>query len=128
MKNTTKRTLHLTGIAAIAIASLSASGGVLADNYRYEQRLEAGRHEGRHQQRYEKRYEPSSRFAHGYRGREVLVVHYVERPRIIERRVIVERPLYYAPAAVSYNPPSPSLGQMLGGIIGVVIDEQNYRR
>ena len=128
MKNTTKRTLHLTGIAAIAIASLSASGGVLADNYRHGQRLEAGRHEGLHEQRYEKRYEPSSRFAHGYRGREVLVVHYVERPRIIERRVIVERALYYAPAAVSYNPPSPSLGQMLGGIIGVVIDEQNYRR
>ena len=128
MKSTTSRTLHLTGIAAIAIASLSASGGVLADNYRYEQRLEAGRHAWRHEQRYEKRYEPSSRFAHGYRGREVLVAHYVERPRIIERRVIVERPLYYAPAAVSYNPPSPSLGQMLGGIIGVVIDEQNYRR
>ena len=128
MKNTTKRTLHLTGIAAIAIASLDASGGVLADNYRYEQRLETGGHAWRHEQRYEKRYEPSSRFAPGYRGREVLVVHYVERPRIIERRVIVERPLYYAPAAVSYNPPSPSLGQMLGGIIGVVIDEQNYRR
>ena len=128
MKSTTSRTLHLTGIAAIAIASLTASGGVLAENYRYEQRLETGGHAWRHEQRYEKRYEPSSRFAHGYRGREVLVARYVERPRIIERRVIVERALYYAPAAVSYNPPSPSLGQMLGGIIGVVIDEQNYRR
>ena len=124
MKSTTSRTLHLTGIAAIAIASLAASGGVLADSYRYEQRLDTDRHAWRHEQR----YEPSSRFEHGYRGREVVVAHYVERPRIIERRVIVERPLYYAPAAVSYNPPSPSLGQMLGGIIGIVIDEQNYRR
>lgn len=128
MKNATSHTLRLTGIAAIAIASLAASGGVLADSYRYGQHWEADRHEGRHEQRYENRYEPSSRFEHGYRGREVVVAHYVERPRFIERRVIVERPVYYAPAAVSYNPPSPSFGQMLGGIIGVVIDEQNYRR
>ena len=123
MKTTTLRVLCLGGLAA---ASLAASGGAFArehhDSARYE-RFE-------HNERYERERYEHGRFDRGHHGHAVVLTRYIERPRVIERELIIERPVYYGRPVAVYAPPplSPSIGQMVGGIIGVVIDERNYNR
>ena len=110
MKTTPLRALCL---ATLAAGSLAASGSLFArdfdsrGDYRGEARFERHVDYGRYDH-YDRRYGPRH---------EVIVSHY--RPRIIVREVIVERPVYYAPAPVVY---SPSIGQVVGGLIGGVID------
>ncbi len=120
MKTTHLRALCL---ATLAAGSLAASGSLFARDfdsradYRSEARFERHAHEVRDHVRYDhydRRYGPRH---------EVIVSHY--RPRVITREVIVERQAYYAPAPVAYTP---SIGQVVGGIIGGVIDNNGYNR
>jgi hypothetical protein len=124
MKTTTMRVLCLAGLAA---GSLAASGGAFARDNDY--------HGPYREVRYEQRYEQNGRFDrydhydHGSYGRrhEVVVTRYESHPRYVERRVIVERPVYVSQPVVAYAPP-PSIGQVIGGLIGGVIDENSYNR
>ena len=103
--------LRLLGLAALATASLAASGSLFADeshhgNYGQYQRYEHGRH--------------------GWHRGGVAAPYWVY-PRVIERPVVYARPVYVPPPVVYYPPPpSPTMGQAIGGAIGVVID-QNQR-
>ena len=133
MKSANLRVLCLAGLA---VASITASGSLFARDYdRRDFRDYRGpshsvrdmRHDHRSEYRGRfDRFDRHDRFEHRGHGprREVVVTHYNAAPRVIERRVIVEQPVYYAP--VNYAPP-PSLGQVLGGFIGGVIDEQANR-
>jgi hypothetical protein len=109
--------LRVLCLVTLATGSVAASGSLFARDfdyrgeYRSEARFERHEDRGRDHWRYDhydRRYGPRH---------EVIVSHY--RPRVITREVIVERQAYYAPAPVAYTP---SIGQVVGGIIGGVID------
>jgi len=131
--------LRVLCLAGLAVASITASGSLFARDYdrrdfrdyrgsshsvrdmRHDQRSDyRGRFD--HHDRFDRhdRHDRFDRFENHGRRHNVVVTHYNARPHVIERRVIVEQPVYYAP--VSYAPP-PSLGQVLGGFIGGVIDD-----
>jgi len=122
--------LRVLCLAGLAVASITASGSLFARDYdRRDFRDYRGSSHSvrdmRHDQRSDyrgrfDRHDRHDRFENHGRRHNVVVTHYNARPHVIERRVIVEQPVYYAP--VSYAPP-PSLGQVLGGFIGGVIDD-----
>jgi len=116
--------LRVLCLAGLAVASITASGSLFARDYdRRDFRDYRGSSHSVRDMRHDQRSDYRGRFDrfenHG-RRHNVVVTHYNARPHVIERRVIVEQPVYYAP--VSYAPP-PSLGQVLGGFIGGVIDD-----
>jgi hypothetical protein len=123
MKITTMRVLCLAGLAA---GSLAASGGAFARDGDYRGPYREVRYEQRRDDHDHDRYE---RYEHGSYGRrhDVIVTRYESYPRVVERRVIVERPVYVSQPVVAYAPP-PSIGQVIGGLIGGVIDDNNYNR
>ena len=108
MKANSLRLLGLAALATLATASLAASGSLFAheshhDNYGQYQRYEHGRHGWDH---------------------ERVAAPYWVYPRVVERPVYYAQPVYVPPPVV-YYPPPPSIGRVIGGIIGVAIDLNN---
>lgn len=99
--------LRLLGLAALASTALAASGSLFAHDSHHGNSGQYQRHE------------------HGRHGwhREVVAVPYWGYSHVIERPFYYDaRPVYVAPPVVYYPPPPPSIGQVVGGAIGVAID------
>ena len=90
---------------------LAAAAPVLADSF-HDRGYERNHHSAP--------YRDQGR--HGYRDRDRHHVVVVDRPYVVRRTVVVERPVYYYREAAPA--PGPSLGAVIGAAVGVIIDNR----
>ena len=95
--------------------TLGAAAPVFADSYR-DRGYDHGRHGAQHRDYDRHGYRGHDRRWHRDHDRRVVVV---ERPRVVERTYVVERPVYYPERA-----PESGLGAIIGAAIGSIYDNR----